>query len=115
MQKDKHRLGINMNTKPTTVFRDKVLYKKKSQLRKYGDIDILVAQADLVQQHHDPPIWHLAILPHYDRDAATPRYRPASRAYWPEQSLELTHLRGRPCSLHLSFYVCVGQRRICGT
>ena len=29
---------------------------KKSRLRKYGDIDIFVAQADLVQQHHhDPP------------------------------------------------------------
>ena len=51
----KDRLGINMNTKPIIRSRDKWTkwcMIKKSQLRKYGDIDIVVAQADLVQQHH---------------------------------------------------------------
>ena len=45
-----------MSTKPIIIFRARVVHDKKSQLRKYGDIDIVVAQADLVQQqHHDPP------------------------------------------------------------
>ena len=64
-----------------------------------------IALSDLHQPHHDPPIRHLTILLQ-DRDAATFRYRPASRAQWPEQSRELTPLRGRPCSLRLLFYVC---------
>ena len=46
----KDRLGINLNTKPFNIFRNKVVHDKKSQLRKYGDIDLVVAQADLVQQ-----------------------------------------------------------------
>jgi len=41
------------------------------------------------QHRHDTPIWHLATSLHDDRDAATLRYRPASRAQWPEQSREL--------------------------
>ena len=49
------RLGINMNTKPFVIFRCKVVHYKKSQLPKYGDIDLVVAQADLVQQHHHYP------------------------------------------------------------
>ena len=45
-----------MNTKLLIIFRDEVVHDEKSQLRKYGDIDLVVAQADLVQQHHhDPP------------------------------------------------------------
>ena len=67
------------------------------------------ALSDLHQPHHDPPIWHLDILLHDDRYAATLRYRPASRAQWLEQSRDLTPVRGRPRSLRLSFYVCVGQ------
>ena len=48
-----------MNTKPFIIFPDEMVHMKKSQLRKYGDIDIFVAQADLVQQHHhDPPPPH---------------------------------------------------------
>ena len=177
VRKYKDSWGINMNNNPFVIFQDKLVQDKQFQLRKYGDIDILVAHADLVQlhhhdlppsdhtavgriaasttccvrttaalcsiwyncccllvsyekidpqmntrkggeivcfialsdlhqPHHDPPIWHLAILRHDDRDAATVRYRPASRAQWPEQSRELTPLRGRPCSLRLLFYVC---------
>ena len=52
----KDRLGINMNTKLFIIFWDKVVHDKKSHLRKYGDIDLVVAQADFVQHHHhDPP------------------------------------------------------------
>ena len=59
----KDRLGINMNTKPFNMFRNKVVHDKKSQLRKYDDIYLVVAQADLVQQHHhDPPqSYHTAV------------------------------------------------------
>ena len=38
-----------------------------------------IALPDL-HQHDDSPIWNLAIMLHGDRDAATLRYRPASRA-----------------------------------
>ena len=38
-----------------------------------------IAQSDL-HQHHDPPIWHLAIVLHDDRDSAKLRYHPTSRA-----------------------------------
>ena len=52
-----------MNTKLLIIFRDEVVHDEKSQLRKYGDIDLVVAQADLVQQHHhDPPqSYHTAV------------------------------------------------------
>ena len=49
-----------------------------------------IALSDLNQPHHDPSIWHLTILLHDGRDAATLRYRLASRAKWPEQRCELT-------------------------
>ena len=46
-----------MNTKPFIIFRDKVVYDKKIPATKNGDVDIFVAQADLVQhRHHDPSI-----------------------------------------------------------
>ena len=38
------------------IFPTRVVYDKKSQLRKYGYIDLVVAQADMVhKQHQDPP------------------------------------------------------------
>ena len=72
------------------------------------------ALSDLYQPHHDPPIWHLAILLHDDRDTATLRYHPASRVQWPEQSGERTPLLGRPYSLRLSVYVWWGKAEFAG-
>ena len=52
----KDSFDFNTNTKPFIIFQYKVMHDRKTQLQKYGDIDLVVALADLVQQHHhDPP------------------------------------------------------------
>ena len=58
--------------------------------KKWVNIVCFIAPSDLHQPHHDPPNRHPAISLHDDRDTATLRYRPASRAQRPEQSRELT-------------------------
>ena len=73
---------------------------------KNAEIVRFMAFLNLNKPHHDPSIWHLTILLPSDRDAATLRYHPASRAQWPEQSRELTPLRRRPFGLRILCYVC---------
>ena len=51
-----------------------LLYKRKK-----AEIVRFIALSDLNQPHHDTSICHHTILLRDDRDAATYRYRPASR------------------------------------